>query len=71
MKNKIVAVLMASVLGVCTLAGCGSSNTQETTAEETTQTEDATGDAAASATEEATEEEADTAEMQTKWQQTM
>ena len=53
---------MASVLGVCTLAGCGSSNTQETTAEETTQTEDATGDAAASATEEATEEEADTAE---------
>ena len=62
MKNKIVAVLMASVLGVCTLAGCGSSNTQETTAEETTQTEDATGDAAASETEEATEEEADTAE---------
>ena len=62
MKNKIVAVLMASVLGVCTLAGCGSSNTQETTAEETTQTEDTTGDAAASATEEATEEEADTAE---------
>ena len=62
MKNKIVAVLMASVLGVCTLAGCGSSNTQETTAEETTQTEDATGDAAASETEEATEEEADPAE---------
>lgn len=62
MKNKIVAVLIASVLGVCTLAGCGSSNTQETTAEETTQTEDATGDAAASETEEATEEEADTAE---------
>ena len=62
MKNKIVAVLMASVLGVCTLAGCGSSNTQETTVEETTQTEDATGDAAASETEEATEEEADTAE---------
>ena len=62
MKNKIVAVLMASVLGVCTLAGCGSSNTQETTAEETTQTEDATGDAAASETDEATEEEADTAE---------
>lgn len=62
MKNKIIAVLMASVLGVCTLAGCGSSNTQETTAEETTQTEDATGDAAASETEEATEEEADTAE---------
>ena len=62
MKNKIVAVLMASVLGVCTLAGCGSSNTQETTAEETTQTEDATGDAADSETEEATEEEADTAE---------
>ena len=62
MKNKIVAVLMASVLGVCTLAGCGSSNTQETTAEETTQTEDATGDASASETEEATEEEADTAE---------
>ena len=62
MKNKIVAVLMASVLGVCTLAGCGSSNTQENTAEETTQTEDATGDAAASETEEATEEEADTAE---------
>ena len=62
MKNKIVAVVMASVLGVCTLAGCGSSNTQETTAEETTQTEDATGDAAASETEEATEEEADTAE---------
>ena len=62
MKNKIVAVLMASVLGLCTLAGCGSSNTQETTAEETTQTEDATGDAAASETEEATEEEADTAE---------
>ena len=59
MKNKIVAVLMASVLGVCTLAGCGSSNTQETTVEETTQTEDATGDAAASETEEATEEEAD------------
>ena len=53
---------MASVLGVCTLAGCGSSNTQETTAEETTQTEDTTVDAAASATEEATEEEADTAE---------
>ena len=53
---------MASVLGVCTLAGCGSSNTQETTAEETTQMEDATGDAAASETEEATEEEADTAE---------
>ena len=62
MKNKIVAVLMTSVLGVCTLAGCGSSNTQETTAEETTQTEDATVDAAASETEEATEEEADTAE---------
>ena len=62
MKNKIVAVLMASVLGVCTLAGCGSSNTQETTAEETTQTEDTTVDAAASATEEAAEEEADTAE---------
>ena len=62
MKNKIVAVLMASVLGVCTLAGCGSSNTQETTAEETTQTEDTTVDVAASATEEATEEEADTAE---------
>lgn len=62
MKNKIVAVLMASVLGVCTLAGCGSSNTQETTAEETTQTEDATRNAAASETEEATEEEADTAE---------
>lgn len=62
MKNKIVAVLMASVLGVCTLAGCGSSNTQETTAEETTQTEDTSVDAAASATEEATEEEADTAE---------
>ena len=62
MKNKMVAVLMASVLGVCTLAGCGSSNTQETTAEETTQTEDATGDIAASETEEATEEEADTAE---------
>lgn len=62
MKNKIVAVLMASVLGVCTLAGCGSSNTQETTAEETTQTEDATRDAAASETEEATEEEADAAE---------
>lgn len=61
MKNKIVAVLMASVLGVCTLAGCGSS-TQETPAEETTQTEDAAGDAAASETEEATEEEADTAE---------
>ena len=62
MKNKIVAVLMASVLGVCTLAGCGSSNTQETTVEETTQMEDATVDAAASETEEATEEEADTAE---------
>ena len=62
MKNKIVAVLMASVLGVCTLAGCGSSNTQETTAEETTQTEEATEDAAASETEEATEEEADAAE---------
>ena len=61
MKNKIVAVLMASVLGVCTLAGCGSNNAQETTAEETTQTEDATGDAAASETEEATEE-ADAAE---------
>ena len=53
---------MASVLGVCTLAGCGSSNTQETTAEETTQTEEATEDAAASETEEATEEEADAAE---------
>ena len=62
MKNKMVAVLMASVLGVCTLAGCGSNNAQETTAEETTQTEDATGDAAASETEEATEEEADAAE---------
>ena len=62
MKNKIVAVLMASVLGVCTLARCGSSNTQETTAEETTQTEEATEDAAASETEEATEEEADAAE---------
>ena len=62
MKNKIVAVLMASVLGVCTLAGCGSSNTKETTAEETTQTEEATEDAAASETEEATEEEADAAE---------
>lgn len=62
MKNKIVAVLMASVLGVCTLAGCGSSNTQETAAEETTQTEETTEDAAASETEEATEEEADTAE---------
>ena len=61
MKNKIVALLMASVLGVCTLAGCGSNNAQETTAEETTQTEDATGDAAASETEEATEE-ADAAE---------
>ena len=62
MKNKIVAVLMASVLGVCTLAGCGSSNTQETAAEETTQTEETTEDAAASETEEATEEEADVAE---------
>ena len=68
MKNKIVAVLMASVLGVCTLAGCGSSNTQETTVEETPAVveeetvTDATGDAAASETEEATEEEADTAE---------
>ena len=62
MKNKIVAVLMASVLGVCTLAGCGSSNTQETVAEETTQTEETTEDAAASETEEATEEEADAAE---------
>ena len=62
MKNKIVAVLMASVLGVCTLAGCGSSNTQETAAEETTQTEETTEDAAASETEEATEEEADAAE---------
>ncbi len=62
MKNKIVAVLMASVLGVCTLAGCGSSNTQETTAEETTQTEETTEDAAASETEEATEEETDAAE---------
>ena len=61
MKNKIVAVLMASVLGVCTLAGCGSNNTQETAAE-TTQTEETTEDAAASETEEATEEEADTAE---------
>ena len=61
MKNKIVAVLMASVLGVCTLAGCGSSNTQETAAE-TTQTEETTEDAAASETEEATEEEADAAE---------
>ena len=62
MKNKIVAVLMAAVLGVCTLAGCGSSNTQETAAEETTQTEETTEDAAASETEEATEEEADAAE---------
>ena len=62
MKNKIVAVLMASVLGVCTLAGCGSNNAQETTAEETTQTEETTEDAAASETEEATEEEADAAE---------
>ena len=62
MKNKIVAVLMASVLGVCTLAGCGSSNTQETAAEETTQTEETTEDAAASETEEATEEETDAAE---------
>ncbi len=61
MKNKIVAVLMASVLGVCTLAGCGSSNTQET-AEEATQNEDTTEDAAASETEEATEEETDAAE---------
>ena len=61
MKNKIVAVLMASVLGVCTLAGCGSNNAQETTAEETTQTEETTEDAAASETEEATEE-ADAAE---------
>ncbi len=61
MKNKIVAVLMASVLGVCTLAGCGSSNTQETT-EEATQNEDTTEDAAASETEEATEEETDAAE---------
>ncbi len=61
MKNKIVAVLMASVLVVCTLAGCGSSNTQETAAE-TTQTEDTTEDAAASETEEATEEETDAAE---------
>lgn len=60
MKNKIVAVLMASVLGVCTLAGCGN-NTQETAAE-TTQTEETTEDAAASETEEATEEAADTAE---------
>ena len=62
MKNKIVAVLMASVLGVCTLAGCGSSNIQETTAEETAQTEETTEDAAASETEEATEEDADAAE---------
>ena len=62
MKNKIVAVLMASVLGVCTLAGCGSSNTQETTAEETTQTEDATGDAAASETEEADAAESEDAD---------
>lgn len=62
MKNKIVAVLMASVLGVCTLAGCGSNNAQETTAEETTQTEETTEDAAASENEEATEEEADAAE---------
>ena len=62
MKNKIVALLMASVLGVCTLAGCGSNNAQETTAEETTQTEETTEDAAASETEEATEEEADAAE---------
>ena len=61
MKNKIVALLMASVLGVCTLAGCGSNNAQETTAEETTQTEETTEDAAASETEEATEE-ADAAE---------
>ena len=61
MKNKIVAVLMASVLGVCTLAGCGSSNTQETT-EEATQNEETTEDAAASETEEATEEETDAAE---------
>lgn len=52
---------MASVLGVCTLAGCGSNNAQETTAEETTQTEETTEDAAASETEEATEE-ADAAE---------
>lgn len=62
MKNKIVAVLMASILGVCTLAGCGSNNAQETTAEETTQTEETTEDAAASETEDATEEEADAAE---------
>ena len=62
MKNKIVAVLMASVLGVCTLAGCGSSNTQETAAEETTQAEETTEDAAASETEEAAEEETDAAE---------
>ena len=62
MKNKIVAVLMASVLGVCTLAGCGSSNTQETTTEETTQAEETTEDAEASETEEATEDDADTAE---------
>lgn len=61
MKIKIVALLMASVLGVCTLAGCGSNNAQETTAEETTQTEETTEDAAASETEEATEE-ADAAE---------
>lgn len=61
MKNKIVAVLMASVLGVCTLAGCGSSNTQETT-EEATQNEETTEDAAASETEEATEEETDAEE---------
>lgn len=61
MKNKIVAVLMASVLGVCTLAGCGNNNAQETAAE-TTQTEETTEDAAASETEEAIEEEADAAE---------
>ena len=61
MKIKIVALLMASVLGVCTLAGCGSNNAQEPTAEETTQTEETTEDAAASETEEATEE-ADAAE---------
>ena len=61
MKNKIVAVLMASVLGVCTLAGCGNNNAQETVAEETTQTETETEENASTETEEATEE-ADTTE---------
>lgn len=58
MKNKVIALLMASVLGAWTLAGCGSS-TQDTTAEETVQeeTEEST-DAEAEETTEAGETEA-------------